>query len=248
MISERSTDLYHCTKSNSLINILKTKYFRYSYCLEEFYMPEDDYYVVKKLAYAMVCFADLLEKEVEGHMEQFMADSYIVMDKKWALQNDLSPVIYYGKKSLPHSSLLFLTKRIKLLYDTGLAGARELINAIGLLRPYYKLYKGHYFLKGTDKQSKDPVEFFLEREWRSIPSVKRGEHFYLELEEYLDDEFRNKATQELCDHGYRLKFEWDDILRIAYMEEKKDEVLQTICESFGVNENEADNKTVIIHI
>ena len=245
---KRSTDLYHCTKGDFLISILKTKYFRYSYCLEEFYMPDDDYYVVNKFAYAMVCFADLLEEEVKGHMEQFMADSYIVMDKKWALQNDLSPVVYYGKKSLPHCSLLFLTKKIKLLYDAGLAGAREMINAIGLLRPYYKLYEGHYFIKGTDKQSKDFVEFFLEREWRSIPSAKGGEHFYLELEEYLNDDFRNNAAQELCDHGYRLKFEWDNIMKIGCKEEKKDEVLQTILESFGVNENEAENKIVIIHI
>ena len=246
MLNNRQTDLYHCTKSNSLINILKTKYFRYSYCLEEFYMPDDDYYVVKKYAYAMVCFADLLEKEVDDHMEQFMADSYIVMDKKWAIQNDLSPVIYYGKKSLPHCSLLFLTKRIKLLYDTGLDGAWEMINAIGLLRPYYKLYKGHYFLKGTDKQSKDPVEFFLEREWRSIASVKRGEHFYLELEEYLDDEFRNKAAQELCDHGCRLKFEWDNILRIGCKKEQKNEMIQTAFRSFGVDEKEAESKIIII--
>lgn len=246
MISERSTDLYHCTKSSSLINILKTKYFRYSYCLEEFYMPEDDYYVVKKLAYAMVCFADLLEKEVEGHMEQFMANSYIVMDKKWALQNDLSPVIYYGKKSLPHSSLLFLTKRIKLLYDTGLAGARELINAIGLLRPYYKLYEGHYFIKGTDKQSKDSVEFFLEREWRSIPSVRGREHYYLDLKEYLDEGIRNNAMQELLDHNYCLRFEWDDILRIGCKKEQKNEMIQTAFRSFGVDEKEAESKIIII--
>ena len=53
MSSERQTNLYHCTKSDSLLKILGSKYFRYSYCLEEFYMPDDDYYVVKKLAYAL---------------------------------------------------------------------------------------------------------------------------------------------------------------------------------------------------
>jgi hypothetical protein len=210
-------------------------------------MPDDDYYVVKKIAYAMVCFADLLEKEVEEHMEQYTADSYIVMNKKWALQNDLSPVIYYGKKSLPHCSLLFLTKRIKLLYDAGLAGARELINAIGLLRPYYKMYEGHYFIKGTDKQSKDPVQFFLEREWRSIPSVKGREHYYLDLKEYLDEDIRNKAIEELLDHNYCLRFEWDDIKQIGCKEEEKSTIQHTIHESFGVGIDEAENKIIIIH-
>lgn len=89
---------------------------------------------------------------------------------------------------------------------------------------------------------KNPLNSF----WNENGAAKGGEHFYLELEEYLNDDFRNKAAQELCDHGYRLKFEWDDILKIGCKEEKKDEVLQTIQESFGVNENEADGKILIV--
>ena len=79
-----------------------------------------------------------------------------------------------------------------------------------------------------------------------MPFVKGGEHFYLELEEYLNNELRNQASQELCDHGYRLRFEWDDILEIGCEKEKKNVILQTIQESFGVNENEASDKTLII--
>lgn len=210
-------------------------------------MPDDDCYVVKKYAYAMVCFADLLEKEVDDHMEQFMANSYIVMDKKWAIQNDLSPVIYYDKKSLPHCSLLFLTKRIKLLYDAGLTGAKELINAIGLLRPYYKMYEGHYFIKGTDKKSKDPVQFFLEREWRSIPSVKGREHYYLDLKEYLDEDIRNKAMQELLDHNYCLRFEWNDIKQVGCKKGGKEKIIKTIMDSFRIDEKEAKTKIVSVN-
>ena len=246
MMSKRSTDLYHCTKSNSLINILKTKYFRYSYCLEEFYMHKEDRYSLVKLAYAMVCFADLLEEELSEHMEQFGADSYIVMEKKWAIKNNLSPVIYCSKDGLPNYAYLSLTKNIKEVLRHGTKEEIIVANAIELLRPYFKQYEGHYFINRTDEPSKETVEFFLEREWRSLPFVKGGEHFYLELEEYLNDDFRNKATQELCGHGYRLEFGWDDILRIGCKEEQKDEMIQSVFRSFGVDEKEAESKTIII--
>lgn len=248
MKSERQTNLYHCTNSDSLISILSSKYFRYSYCLEEYYMHKEDRYTLMKLAYAMVCFADLLKEEVAGHMEQFGADSYIVMGKKWAIKNNISPVIYCNKDGLPNYAYLSLTKNIKEVLRYGTKEEIIVANSIELLRPFFKQYEGHYFINRTDEPSKESVEFFLEREWRSLPFVKGGEHFYLELEEYLNDEFRNKAAQELCDHEYRLKFEWDDILSIGCKEEKRNTILQTVQESFGVNENEAKNKIVIIHI
>lgn len=246
MSSERQTNLYHCTKSDSLIKILGSKYFRYSYCLEEYYMHKENRYTLVKLAYAMVCFADLLEEELDRHMEQFGADSYIVMEKKWAIKNNLSPVIYCSKDGLPNYAYLSLTKKIKEVLRYGTKEEIIVANAIELLRPFFKQYEGHYFVNKTDEPSKESVEFFLEREWRSLPFVKGGEHFYLELEEYLNDEFRNKAAQELCDHGYRLKFEWDDILSIGCKEEKRNTILQTVQESFGVNENKADGKVLIV--
>lgn len=246
MSSERQTNLYHCTKSDSLLKILGSKYFRYSYCLEEYYMHKENRYTLVKLAYAMVCFADLLEEEVDKHMEQFGGDTYIVMDKKWAIKNNLSPVIYSNKDGLPNYAYLSLTKNIKEVLRYGTKEEIIVANSIELLRPFFKQYEGHYFINRTDKPSKESVEFFLEREWRSIPFVTGGEHFYLELEEYLDDEFRNKAAQELCDHGCRLKFEWDNILRIGCKKEQKNEMIQTAFRSFGVDEKEAESKIIII--
>ena len=248
MKSERQTNLYHCTNSDSLISILSSKYFRYSYCLEEYYMHKEDRYTLMKLAYAMVCFADLLKEEVAGHMEQFRADSYIVMDKKWAVKNNLSPVIYSSKDGLPNYAYLSLTKNIKEVLSYGTKEEIIVANAIELLRPFFKQYEGHYFINGTDEPSKESVEFFLEREWRSLPFVKGGEHFFLDLQEYLDVDYRNKAVQELLNHGYSLKFEWNDVLRIGCKEENRSLVLQTIQESFGVDENQTENKIVIIHI
>lgn len=237
MGGERKTNLYHCTKADSLVKILESKHFRYSYCLEEYYMHKGNRYTLEKLAYAMVCFADLLEEEVSGHMKQFGADSFIVMDKKWAVRNNLSPVIYYSKDGLPNYAYLSLTKNIIDLLGEGGTQEKIVTNAIELLRPYFKQYEGHYFINGKDEPSKETVEFFLEREWRSIPFVTGGERFYLDLVDYLDEDVKNKAKQELLDHGYCLSFEWKDVLKIGCKEEQKNEVLQIIHESFGVDEN-----------
>lgn len=246
MGNERKTNLYHCTKSDSLVKILESKHFRYSYCLEEYYMHQQNLYTLEKLAYAMVCFADLLKEEVYGHMEQFGADSYIVMDKKWAVKNNLSPVIYYSKGGLPNYAYLSLTKNIKDLLDNGSIQEIIVANAIELLRPYFKLYEGHYFINGKDEPSKNIVEFFLEREWRSIPFVTGGERFYLDLQDYLNENIKNKAKQELLDHGYCLGFEWKDILKIGCKKEKKNDIFRVAQESFGIGETDALMKIEVI--
>lgn len=57
---KRTTKLYHCTSHHCLMEILKTKYFLPSYCLES------GEYLTNGInfAYAMVCFADLLHSEL----------------------------------------------------------------------------------------------------------------------------------------------------------------------------------------
>lgn len=263
MISKRSTNLYHCTKSNSLINILKTKYFRYSYCLEEYYLHKENRFSLEKLAYAMVCFADLYTEELKDHMHQFNADSYIMMEKTWAKEKKICPVIYYDRDSWSNwaflAMLLYtydLDKNIASIIEKNhqveeegaklIERVHKLYKSIEVFRPFLKKYEGHYYIKDKDRFSDEPTEFFLEREWRSIPFVTGEEHFYLELQEYLNNDFRNKATQELSNHGYRLEFEWDDILRIGCKKEQKNEMIQTAFRSFGVDEKEAESKIIII--
>lgn len=246
MSNNRQTNLYHCTNSDSLLKILESKYFRYSYCLEEYYMLKEGRYSLEKLAYAMVCFADLLEEEVNGHMEQFGANSFLVMNKKWAVRNNLSPVIYYSKDGLPNYAYLSLAKNIRELLGQGTTEEVIVVNSIELLRPYFKQYEGHYFVNRKDEPSKEKVEFFLEREWRSIPFVKGGERFYLDLQDYLNEGIKDKAMKELLEHGYCLRFEWDDILQIGCWEEKKIEILHTIHKSFGIDEDGAEKKVLII--
>ena len=45
------------------------------------------------------CFADLYTDELIDHMHQFNADSYIMMEKTWAKEKKICPVIYYDRDS-----------------------------------------------------------------------------------------------------------------------------------------------------
>lgn len=72
------TKLYHCTKIESLKNILKEKAFRPSYCLEQANYLESK----TNFAFAVVCFADLMNTELKEHMRIFNSNCYIEMSKK----------------------------------------------------------------------------------------------------------------------------------------------------------------------
>lgn len=245
------TNLYHCTKGDSLIRILESKYFLYSYCLEEYCVHKENKIVLEKRAYAIVCFADLLENELPDHISQFHSDSYLMMDKKWAKNKRISPVIYFNINSLSNLAFLSINNRKKELSafknEYGIDKIDDILEkSIELIRPYFKLYRGKYFIKGTDEESNEEVEFFLEREWRSFPVVERYEHVYLDINDYKDPEKRNMYQKQLFEHGYCLKFDWDDILKIGCCRKKKREVIQAIQNTFGVDRKTARKKIEII--
>ena len=199
----------------------------------------------------MVCFADLLKKELDSHMNQFGSDSYLMMDKKWAENMQISPVIYYHYNSLSSWAFISINRRKKELSafknEYGIDSIDEkLESSIELFRPYFKRYKGKYFIKGTDEESKEEVEFFLEREWRSFPVVEGYEHLYLDINDYKDLGKRNTYQKQLFEHGYCLKFDWDDILKIGCCRKKKREVIQAIQNTFGVDRKTARKKIEII--
>lgn len=64
---EMALHLYHCTNSNGLRGILTSMSFHPSYCLEKAdYLSNS-----QNFAFAMVCFADLLNEELPSHMNRF---------------------------------------------------------------------------------------------------------------------------------------------------------------------------------
>lgn len=209
----------------------------------------------------MVCFADLYTDELKDHMHQFNADSYIMMEKTWAKEKKICPVIYYDRDSWSNWAFLAMilytydldkdiASIIEKNHQVDAEGAKliervhKLYKSIEVFRPFLKKYEGHYYIKDKDRFSNEPTEFFLEREWRSVPFVTDGERYFLDLQDYRNEEIRNKASQELLEHNYCLKFEWKDIKQIGCQNEKKEEIIKTLKDSFGICAKEARTKIV----
>ena len=123
----------------------------------------------------------------------------------------------------------------------------KLYKSIEVFRPFLKKYEGNYYIKDKDRFSEEPTEFFLEREWRSVPFVTGGERYFLDLKDYLNEDIRNKASQELLDHNYCLRFEWDDIKQIGCKKGGKEKIIKTIMDSFRIDEKEAKTKIVSVN-
>ena len=212
----------------------------------------------------MVCYADLYSDELLDHMHQFNADSYIMMEKSWAEEKQVCPVIYYNRNSLSNWAFLAMNlyaydldkdfaSIIEENHQIDENGANlierihKLYKSIELFRPFFKRYDGQYYIKDEKRFSNEKTEFFLEREWRSFPAVQNGERTFLTENEYHNEELRDAALFEL-EKNNKLEFVWKDIKQIGCKEGEKSVILHTIHESFGVDEDEAENKTVIIHI
>lgn len=87
--------LYHCTNSIGLRGILTSMSFQPSYCLEKAdYLPNS-----QNFAFAMVCFADLLNDELASHMNRFHSTVYFKMCREWAIRSGINLVCYYFKNT-----------------------------------------------------------------------------------------------------------------------------------------------------
>ena len=227
------TRLYHCTKFDSLSKILECGYFRPSFCLEEY-----NFDIECHCAFAVVCFADLLELEVADHMSRFNADSYIILSKDWAKRYGLSPVIYYTKESIVGRCLKLMVRSEPVASKSDVT----LFNALNVIWAYYKKYSGHYYQRGLQSFSSEDVQFYKEREWRYVPLVMDGEAYYLDEESFLDESNRRNKEQELVDHGYALNFNWDDIVEISCPVKIINSLVGVIARRFHLTEKEIVRK------
>lgn len=176
--------LYHCTHFNGgFIGILKSGYFKLSFCLEQSSYLKDKY----NFAYAMVSFADLLEHEIDNHMKRFSADSYICMKKEWAIKNHLSPVIYYTDQAVSTAAFRIIVHNVMDTLQKDISnnlnpGNNPIYIPTNLLAAYFKQYKGFYFNRNINNFSNEETLFYTEREWRHIPLVRDKEAYYLSEE------------------------------------------------------------------
>lgn len=173
-------------------------------------------------AYAVVCFADLLPDEVERHSTNFNSDSYIIMNKEWAIRNFISPVVYYTKESITSATMKHWTNFFIENQDRiDVKGPEELLyKSTVLMFAYMKQYEGVYFDNKRKNFSDETRVFYLEREWRWIPFVENGEAYYLSKELFLNENIRKEKRQELINHGYTLKFSPEDVIEVSIPQDK----------------------------
>ena len=189
-----NTNLYHCTKIDSLKTILKSKQFL------PFYNLEDQSFMHKgtNSAYAMVCFADLPNDNLGSHMKDFNSDCYISMTKEWAIKNWLSPVTYYTEGSIMysavHNRIIFCAQNIKQLEKCN--EGEKFVNYLAYELAFMKEYSGKYYIKDEKKWSDEKRIFYNEREWRYVPFPKNGEAYNLPEEDYKDEEDFQEEKQD----------------------------------------------------
>lgn len=236
------TNLIHCTTFESLKNILRSRQFYPSFCLEEcgFLHPKP-----MNFAFAVVCFADLLDIELKGHMSIFHSDSYIKMDKNWAIRNGVSPVTYYSDKCTIANIFRSITDYTVNSNPNENVETKKLFNSVSLLLGYLKQYRGKYYNKKT-KTFSELTQFYTEREWRYLPFPKNGEAYYITEEEFLDEDFRKDKEEELRKAKLTLSFTWNDILNIGVPFKEKNLILDELSNNFGLSVEEVENKVQLI--
>ena len=239
-----NTNLYHCTKIDSLKTILKSKQFL------PFYNLEDQSFMHKgtNSAYAMVCFADLPNDNLGSHMKDFNSDCYISMTKEWAIKNWLSPVTYYTEGSIMysavHNRIIFCAQNIKQLEKCN--EGEKFVNYLAYELAFMKEYSGKYYIKDEKKWSDEKRIFYNEREWRYVPFPKNGEAYYLPEEDYKDEKTRNEQFQILKENGHTLSFEWDDILKIGLKKKEIGSIKDVAKSTSSKRDCEIDSKIITL--
>ena len=232
--------LYHCTNYNSLVEILKKRAFYPSYCLEEAsYLCGNP-----RFAFAMVCFADLRQSELKDHMRNFSSDVYIKMRKQWAFKQNVSPVVYYSENS-SLSNAIFRSIAIDV---SEMKESNPLYKSFNLFMGLLKQYKGHYFNKKVGQMSNNEICFYLEREWRYLPIVQGGEAYFISEQDYLDECFRREKREELIEHGYILRFVWDDILEIGANLKNASYIINGLSSLYNITKWEVASKMKLIWV
>lgn len=241
--------LHHFTNADSLMKILDSKSFIHFYCYEQTDFLSFEIKSLEKMAFAMICFADILKNERNRFKRQFKKDSFIVMNKDWAIQNGVAPVLYAANASVTAEALTCLMKNIaymnkskeKITDETFLENFNGACKQINLIMGYLRKYSGNYHIKtkridNNENFSQNVVQFYLEREWRHIPSVNPGDNYFIESTKFINKEYVDAEQAKLL--KYRLKFDKSDIEGIYVPKRYKTKVAEILKCKFDFNEDE----------
>lgn len=224
-----STDtLLHQTDFSNLIEIVKKKNFKVSYCSEKFgfkdSLEEEKGY---RFVFPMICFSEIPISSLHNHLYRY-GDCLIGMKKEWANTKRLNQVHYYQKESVLVEYLLD-TYNVFYQQVMNIKNKDKDVLKVFCYLEYQMAHSKNYSGKVDSKNFEDDDYFFAEeKEWRYVPV---NEHKDLTMS-IKSDIFESKKSEFQAKIGKKiLPFEIDDIRFIILdSEEQKKEIAHILSE------------------
>lgn len=215
-----SNILWHQTKKDVLMKILKQKRFLYSYSLE--YINYDDTFF--ELAVPVLSLCDIPFADISDYLTKYGGNS-IGLSREWGIKHGITPVIYCEKTS----PLL-----IKIGQDY--SENNKLSNFYWEILSHIKNHEG-----SLPKYNYKNYRFYDEHEVRIIPTVKNltdiKEKLYLSKDEYKKYKSRNKNSSIVSDI-LSVPFDYNDIKYFILKDEDSiNEIKKILTKEIDLSQN-----------
>lgn len=211
--------LWHMTKKDAFMSILKNKQFRYSYSLERAFPVKD----MKGVAFPMVSMSDLPFSEIATTKWTY-GDYAIGLSREWEGKNGFSPVWYCNVGSRVWLQLS------KLVYEAATRDDKGYFGMGMYLMSNVKFVQAPLI---SPKRKFRNYRFYDEREYCLVPFItetdKEGIPPYILEEEY--EEFKNKNGSSMLNFG--VSFEYSDIKYLIVNSESNIEEVKKILSREG---------------
>lgn len=218
-----ASTLFHFTDSLSNLESILTFTFYPRYCLED-YSSFYDGDIVDNLVYIpMVSFCDIPLSQINEHSLRY-GKYAIGLSKNWANRNMINPLFYLTERSIQYD----LLRQILGLSRKGLISNKSELNSKAIFEQiggrvnnffrYFKPYRGT-----SNKEDRQEIVFYNEREWRYIPNVEELDQADLPSMLFPDDMYgvdRNTYNRQL-ERNISLSFEPNDIEYIIVRSESE---------------------------
>lgn len=218
-----SNILWHMTKKDAFISILKNKQIRYSYSLEKTFLAKN----LESIAFPMISMSDLPFSEIATTKWTY-GDYAIGLSREWGVKKGFSPVWYCNMGSRVWLQLS------KLIYEAATTENKGYFGMGMYLMSNVKFVQAPLL---TPKRKFKNYRFYDEREYRLVPLIteidKEGVLPYILENQY--EEFKKVNGSSMLDFG--VSFEYSDIKYLIVNSEHNIEDVKKILYSEGTFSN-----------
>lgn len=215
--------LWHMTKKDAFMSILKSKQFRYSYSLERAFPVKN----MKGVAFPMISMSDLPFSEIATTKWTY-GDYAIGLSREWGVKNGFSPVWYCNTGSRVWSQLC------KFIYEAITHDDKGYFGMGMYLMSNVKFVQAPLI---SHKRKFKNYRFYDEREYRLVPHItetdKEGIPPFILEEQY--EEFKKANGSSMLDFG--VSFEYSDIKYLIVNSESNIEEVKKVLSREGTFSN-----------